>query len=62
MRSFSLSASASVTIDNGVAGDGFWSVVVLDAGDSVTGTIDPVGPTGPTDVIFSLNTLYRFTI
>lgn len=53
-----LSANANVTIDNGIVGDGFWSVNVLDAGDSRDGTIDPVGPIGPSDVIFALVTYY----
>lgn len=49
---------AQVTIDNGVAGDGFWAVDVLNAGDSRVGVIDPVGGDGPTDVIFAFRAYY----
>jgi hypothetical protein len=51
------SVLAQVTIDNGITGDGFWSVTVQNAGNSSEGVIDPVGA-DPTDVIFSFRTHY----
>jgi hypothetical protein len=45
-------ARAQITIDNDLAGDGRWEVDVDDAGDSRDARIDPVGPTGLTDVVF----------
>lgn len=48
-------AMGDVTLDNGVVGDGHWSVVSANAGDSMVGSIDPVGGTQG-DVIFELFT------
>ena len=45
-------AAAQVTISNGVSGDGNWTVEVGDGGEGITGTIDPTGATGPTQVIY----------
>ncbi|MBI4773248.1 MAG: hypothetical protein HY788_03540 [Deltaproteobacteria bacterium] len=42
----------AVTIGNGIQGDGKWEVVVDVAGDSTGGTLDPLGPTGLTKVVF----------
>lgn len=53
---FITSFAHAVTIDNGITGDGFWSVDVLDAGDTRNGTLDPAGAQGQTDVVFDLFT------
>ncbi len=45
-------ASYSLTIDNGIAGDGRWEVYVEAGGSTRTGIIDPLGAAGPTDVVF----------
>jgi hypothetical protein len=55
---FSSAVHAQVTIDNGIVGDGFWEVAVQSAGDSNYGRIDPVGPDGPSDVIYALAAYY----
>lgn len=47
----------SVTINNGVEGDGAWNVSVQAGGDSGSGELDPSGELGPTNVIFNLSTL-----
>ncbi len=48
--------AAQVTIDNGIAGDGRWEVVSASAGDSTSGSLDPVGPAPLGDVIYELYT------
>ena len=54
----SAAVQADVPIDNGISGDGYWEVTVRDAADSSSGIIDPTGPLGPSDVIFSLTAYY----
>ena len=42
----------AVFIDNGVAGDGFWQVDVLDGGETRVANLDPAGPMGTTNIVF----------
>jgi hypothetical protein len=49
-------ALAQITIDNGISGDGAWSVESDDAGDSRDATIDPTGALGPTEVVYDFFT------
>jgi hypothetical protein len=46
------SVAHAVVIDNDVTGDGAWSVDVRAGGESFTGTLNPSGPLGPTNLIF----------
>lgn len=52
-----LLSAQSVTINNGVSGDGAWQVTAEAGGDSSSGILDPAGPIGPSNVIFQLLTL-----
>lgn len=42
----------AVLIDNGVVGDGFWQVDVLDGGETRNAYLDPAGATVSTDIVF----------
>ncbi|MEZ5932521.1 MAG: PEP-CTERM sorting domain-containing protein [Alphaproteobacteria bacterium] len=45
-------SAEAVLIDNDIIGDGRWAVDALDGGETRSGSLDPVGPNGSTDVIF----------
>ena len=45
-------SGATVTLDNGTVGDGHWTVDAGNGCDSRSGSIDPTGATGLSDVIF----------
>ncbi len=48
----SITPAMAIWIDNGISGDGEWTVDVLDGGESENCQIDPIGGTGLTDVIY----------
>jgi len=49
---WSVAPAEAILIDNGIAGDGRWQINVLNGGETRTGSLDPTGGIGLTDVIF----------
>ena len=50
---FTTESASAVVISNGIVGDGLWQVDVREGGQTDVGNVDPAGPIGSTDVVFS---------